>query len=51
MPYVILAVGYALIGAVETANDYYQIANAFGAPQDMINSILKDFQPKKGDKQ
>lgn len=48
MPYAVLAVAYTLMNVQGAAQDYRRMAQAMGAPDGMIDNILKDFtiQPK-----
>lgn len=48
MPYVILSVAYHLLGAHRTGEDYKLCSKTFGAPENMIENILKDFVVHEG---
>lgn len=46
MPYLVLWMGYKMVGSNATSNDYLILAQQLGAPQQMIDDLLKDFKPR-----
>lgn len=45
MPYIVLALGYKLLGCNEVADDYNRLADSLGAPQGLFTNLLSDFKP------